>query len=332
MDAQPGASSTPADPAPASAARDLDSLSPTELATWRMSGDLPTDPSPVTTLPADSSAATPVEGQAASMDAPAQAASDTADPIKAKTKARIDELLAGQARERDRADRAERHIREQEARRAAQPPADARPAASSAAPAGLEKPDPAKFDYGTADPGYLEALADYKVDTRLAAERSTWERGQQQLRAQEEFGRVVSAFQQRADVVRAKHPDFDAVALEAPTAIAPGSLADFWCRENEAGAEILYHLQTPTNAAETRRILALPYPQQISALVRLGDRLTAADPAARSTTAPPPPPTLSTRATPGDAVARAWALGDSDDATGAIIAAENARDLARLRR
>jgi hypothetical protein len=45
--------------------------------------------------------------------------------------------------------------------------------------------------------------------------------------------------------------------------------------EDEAGAEILYHLQQPANAGERRRILALGPREQLKELIRLGDRLTA---------------------------------------------------------
>jgi hypothetical protein len=142
---------------------------------------------------------------------------------------------------------------------------------------------------------------------------------------------VITAFEAKAAAARAKHPDFDVVAMLAPTDIQPGSVADLMVLEDEAGAEILYHLQQPTNAAERRRILALGPREQFKELVLLGVRLTADPAAARSTNAPPPPPTLSTRATPGDAVERALAMGDSDEATGALMRAENARDLARRR-
>jgi hypothetical protein len=236
----------------------------------------------------------------------------------------MDQLLADRAKERDRADRAEQRARQLEAQR--QPPPDARPAASSPAPAGLVKPDPSTFAYGTADPAYLEALTDYKVSVTLQSERTAWEQGQQRQRAQAESTRVLTAFESKAEAARQKHADFDAIALQAPTDIQPGTLADLWVMEDEAGAEILYHLQQPDHAAERRRILALPYAQQVKELVRLGDRLTTDAPAGRSTQAPPPPPVLSTRAAPGDPVERAI----RDDDTAAYNKAMNARDLARL--
>lgn len=308
---------------------DLDTLSATELATWRSTGDLP-GTSPVTDAPAASSTAPAVEDPPVSTETPAQAASEPAD-LKAKTKARIEEVLAGQARERDRADRAERRLQELE-RRPAQPPPDARPAASSAAPAGSIAPDPETFQWGTADPEYLKALTAHTVAETLAVERRSWEEGQRQARAKSESDRVLAAFEEKAAASRVLHPDFDDIAMKATTDIPPGSLADLFVLENKpdaygvGGAEILYFLQQPQNRAEQTRLLALPTMDQMIALVRLGDRLKVGAPAT-STSVPAPPPVLSTRATPTDPVARAI----RDDDTAAYNREMNARDLARLK-
>lgn len=332
-DALPAGSSPAADPSPVTESASLDSLSADELQTWRMTGDMPPSrTSPVTAPPAGSPPATAVEGQPASTDAIVKpAGSDPAAPPAKGAEARIPELLNDRARERERADRAERRLAELE-RRPAQPSADARPAASSAAPAGLVKPDPEQFAYGTSDPGYVEALTDYKLAVHKAEARAETDREQRQTRAREESTRVIAAFEERAAVARGKHADFDAVALLAPTDIPPGSAADLYVLEDEAGAEILYHLQQPNNAAERKRILALGPREQLKALVLLGDRLTSDPSAARTTNAPPPPPHLATRPSPTDPVARALAQGTDDAATRAYLDAENAAELARLKR
>lgn len=328
-DAQPAASSAAIVPTLDSNADPLDRLSASELQTWRSTGKMP-DASPVADAAAASSTAEPV-APVASTDASTQAASEPAEPIKPKTQARIDELLAERARERERAERAERRAAELEARHR-QPPPGARPAAPSPAPAGLVKPDPETFPYGTADPGYLEALTDYKVALSTANQRQAWDEHQRQTNARAEVERVKTAFETRAAEARSKHQDFDAVAMLAPTEIPQGSAADLWVLEDEAGAEILYHLQQPANAGERRRILTLGPREQLKELVRLGDRLTGAAPAARSTQAPPPPERLGTRATPADPVERALSMGDGDEATAAYIKAQNARDLAARKR
>jgi hypothetical protein len=326
-DALPAGSSPAADPSPVEPSDSLSALSETELDTWKRTGDLPDPSSPVTDADAASSTAQPASAPAASTDARTQpAGSDPAASPTPGADKRIPELLRDRALERERGDRLERELRDIKAR--TQPSPDARPAASSAAPAGLVEPDPEAFPYGTSDPGYVRAVAKYEAAAFVAAERATWEHGQQEQRAREESTRVITAFEQKAAAARAKHPDFDAVAMLAPTEIQPGSAADLWVLEDEAGAEILYHLQQPQNTAERKRILSLGPREQLKALVLLGDRLTADPAAARSTHAPPPPPTLSTRATPGDAVERAI----RDDDTGAYNAEMNARELARLKR
>lgn len=325
-DAQPAGSSPAADPSSTPALDALDTMSEPELHAWRMTGARPVPSSPVTDATPASSSGPAVEDPPAATAAPAQpAGSDPAASPTPGADKRIPELLRDRALERERGDRLERELREIKAR--TQPSPDARPAAPSAAPAGLVKPDPEAFTYGTSDPAYLEALTDFKVAAATANTRAEWERGQQEQRAREESTRVIAAFETKVAKAREKHPDFDAVAMIAPTEIQPGSAADLWVLEDEAGAEILYHLQQPTNAAERKRILALGPREQLKALVLLGDRLTADPAAARSTSAPPPPPTLSTRATPGDAVERAIA----NDDTAAYNRAMNARDLARLK-
>lgn len=327
-DAIPAGSSPAAESAPAS--DPLDALSASELQTWRETGDMPST-SPVTDAAAASSTAPAVKDQPASTDAPAQAASEPAASPTPGADKRIPELLRDRAAEKDRADRAERRLAEIERART-QPPPDARPAASSAAPAGLVEPSADDFPFGSADPGYVKAVAKYEAAQFIAGERATFEEGQRQARARDEAARVMQGFEERRTAAKARHADFDAVAMLAPTEIPQGSALDLFILEDPSGAEVLYHLQLPANAAERTRISRLAPLDQIKEAVRLGDRLTAAEPATRSTQAPPPPPTLSTRATPGDAAERALAMGDGDDATGSWMAAENARDLARLKR
>ncbi len=325
-DATPAASSAAADPTP-SPAVDLDALSTEQLHDWRMTGKSTAEPKdPVTTPPADPSPAEPDADPAVSTET-LEAASEPAPRKHKNAEDRLPELIAERGRERDRADRAERRLAELE--RQQQPPAQTPPAASSPAPVAdaLVKPDPETFAYGTADPAYLEALTDYKVAATLQAERQKWDASQQADRQAETQRQTIAAFETRAAKAREKHADFDAVALLAPTEIPQGSPADLLILEHEHGAEILYHLQHADHAAERRRILAMKPLDQIVELVRLGDRLTQAPPAARSTSAPAPPAVLSTRATPADPVERAIA----EDDTAAYNAAMNRRELAKLK-
>lgn len=333
-DAPIAASSAAPDATPAPVVDALDALNETDLHAWRMTGKLPAaTPDPTST--AASSAAAPVEDQAVSTDTPTEPASEVgtprADPR--ATENRIPELLADRAKERTRAERAERRVAELEAGRSAPPAPETRPAASSAAPpaSGLVKPNPDDFPYGTVDDGYLDALTDFKVATTLAAERAKTAEADREVRTREQQQRKEDAFNERADKARARHADFNAVAMDAPTEIPQGSPVDLFILEDEHGPEILYHLQKPENADERRRILKLEPLAQLKACARLGDALTAGDPPARSTSAPPPPPTLTTRATAADPVERALAI-PGDAGTRAYIDAENRRELARLKR
>jgi hypothetical protein len=310
-------SASPADP--------LDALNPDQLTAWRMTGTLP-DASAVTPPPAGSAPATPGPAQAGSTDPHAQSVgSDPAATPRGNADTRIPELLRDRAAERARADAAERRLAALEHERARPAAPDAKPAASSAAAAPDGKPDPETFPYGTSDPAYLEALTDWKVGQQFAtARRQADEHAQAQ--------RVVATFQTRAEVLRAKYPDFDQVALHTPTEIQPGSVVDHYVLTKPAGPDVLYHLHQPANAAERRRILNLAPDDQFEALIRLGDRLTAPPGGARSTHAPDPPVVLSSRATPSDAAERALAAGDDDQYTGAYLAEMNRREMASRRR
>jgi len=314
----PAAPSAAPDPTPVATSPDrLAHLSDPELREWRQTGDFPAPK--VVASPAATPAATPESAQAASTDATSEPGSD---PVyKEKTAKRINELLEAK-------DRAERRAAEQERRaiaaetRQPQPPADAPPATSSPAPAGLVKPDPDAFAYGTSDPEYLEALTEYKVAATLQKERDTWTKGQQEAEAAAQQDRVIAGFEERASAARTRHPDFDAVALQSATEIPQGGPVDVVILEHEHGAEILYHLQK--HADERRRILKLAPLQQIAEVIRLGDRLMAAAPAASSTGAPAPPTVLSTRPTQGDAVVSAVKARDF----GAYKRAANAEEIA----
>jgi hypothetical protein len=313
----PAPDATPIAPSPVA----LESLTETQLHDWKMTGALP-DSTSVTTPPADSSPATPGSGPAGSTDPLPQSAASAAAATRKGADARIPELLADRAKERARAEAAERRLLELERAAFGPPPRpDARPAASSPAPAPDDGPDPDTFPYGTSDPAYLKALAAHTVAHTLGEER-------QKAAALDQGRRIVAGFQVRADTLRQKYPDFDAVALHTPTDIRPGSVVDRFVLEHAAGADVLYHLHQPANAGERARILGMRDElAQTEALIRLGDRLT--QPAgARSTHAPDPPVVLPSRATPGDAVERALAADD----TGAYLAEMNRRDMARLRR
>lgn len=154
------------------------------------------------------------------------------------------------------------------------------PAAAAPVPAApTPKPTPDQFqDYGE----YIEALTDWKTDQKLAAAEQKRQQAEQQRAAEAEFQRLHTSWEQRKQAARTKYPDFDAVALEASTAIPPGSLVDGWILEHKAGADVLYHFQKHPD--ELSDLLALPLFDQADALALLSQRLTGQ--ASRSQAAP----------------------------------------------
>lgn len=95
--------------------------------------------------------------------------------------------------------------------------------------------------------------------------------------------------QEQVSSARAKHADFDAVAFN-PEVTITSEMAGF-LRQSEQFADLAYHLGK--NPDEAEKIAALPPLDQVRALVRLEDRLSAPPPQPKTTKAPPPPPTVS---------------------------------------
>jgi hypothetical protein len=152
-------------------------------------------------------------------------------------------------------------------------PASAPPAAASFTPVPTAKDDP-EPDQGTYD-DYTKWVRDHnrwsaREEIRAANGRHTdWQRQQQ---TQSEVQRITRSWQERTTAAKAKYPDFQQVALDAPTAIPQGSLVDAWILEHKAGADVLYHLQkTP---AELSRLLSLPLMEQVEELTLLAQRLS----------------------------------------------------------
>lgn len=311
----------PAEPAAAAAAtatapdagNRLANLSPEERQEWRKSGKLPD-------APAASSTASAVQDPPAGTPAP-ELASEPADDdpeYKPKTAKRIAALLD--------------EIKTLKAR----PPAAAAPAAAppaASAPAAvveskLAKPDPETFQYGTADPAYLEALTDYKIAKRDEDRAAADAKAARDSRISAEAARIRDSWKSRVEKAKGTYADFEAVAFSEHSPIPQGSLLDSWILESEHGADVLYALhKTP---AEIDRLLKLSPLAQTRELVKLEDQLLASRPRLM-TTAPEPGPTLSARAgdpASGDPVKRAIKNRD----TGAYMREQNERDLAGRRR
>ena len=296
----------PVAPAPV---KSLSAMSDAERLEWRKNGtslaDMQAASSPAT---AEKPAAT-----AASSDPDSAPAADDPD-YKPKTAKRIKELL-------DRAERAEKALLASTA-----PPKPAALPAPAPAAATLQKPDPETFTYGTADPGYLDALTDYKVAKAREEDRTASADATRKAHTDAEVARIRASWTTRVDAAKTKHADFEAVAF-APFKpgyeIPAGSAMDAWILESDHGAEVLYALQN--NPAEIKRLLALPPIAQTRELVKLEDAALAASTVKTTTTAPEPGPTLGVRA--GDPASPAQLALKRRD-TRAYIDAKNREEIA----
>jgi hypothetical protein len=103
-------------------------------------------------------------------------------------------------------------------------------------------PEPQDTDEKYADnyPQYLKDIAAWngREQFRQMSAQQQWQQSQQQR---------VTAFQQRVTAAKALKPDFEQVAF-TPVPWQPDSLVDRFIMEDDAGAEMLYYLQS--NPAE----------------------------------------------------------------------------------
>lgn len=137
--------------------------------------------------------------------------------------------------------------------------AKAQPKAASA-----ERPKSAEFDdYDE----FLDALADWKVDQKLAAARSA----EAEAAAREAQAAVTAEWHARLDEYRAATPGFDE-ALEASETVFP-PVAQQAIVESELGPALAYHLAT--HPEEAARIAALPPVAAVRALGKLEAKLDA---------------------------------------------------------
>src|SRR5881394_426600 len=156
------------------------------------------------------------------------------------------------------------------------------------------KPTPDQFtDYGE----FIEALTDWKTDQKLTAAEQRRAQAAQQAQAEQEARRIETSFNERKAAARQKYPDFDAVAINAPTRIPIGSLIDAWVMEHPTGADVLYHLQKHPDDLDA--LLAQPVLEQAESLALLAQRFnghgrtaaaaTGSAPASSSSPVPKPP-------------------------------------------
>lgn len=259
---------------------------------------------PLASKPAEIDTAPPAE-QAASTEVPV-AASEAAKPRKT-AEDRIPELLADRAKERDRAERAERELAE--VRRQQTQPSDARPKADSS-PAAADAPFPTYDAYSATHPDasyeeYLDARADYRADQRVAArdaereqrtqrEQATRSIQERDAKARERFEAATAAdpefWDKLSPAVRSLRPLDTLRAGEQPT--ASHALATE-IMESPVGPLLMQHF---TAHPEDLARMATLHPRELLKEVgkleaRLAEQKPADTPAPKTVTDAPPPPT-----------------------------------------
>lgn len=162
---------------------------------------------------------------------------------------------------------------------------DPMPQAAPAAPVVSNKPTLDQFDYD--QEAYLEALTDWKIETRRAAEVRASEEAKAR-EAQAERARTVS---ERLDKYDAENPGAKAAILAMPRSVFPDHVAEY-AAESEHGIKIAHHLASNPEVAS--HIASLPPNRALVELGKIEARFESAPtPKPRQqSNAPAPAPTL----------------------------------------
>lgn len=147
------------------------------------------------------------------------------------------------------------------------------------------KPDPMQFEFGEADPAYIEALTDWKVETKLAGY-------QQRQSAESAIQQLESKYSERLAAVKEELPDYDEVVTKSA---ARGEwpcppLVALAIKESDVGPKVAHHLAT--NRDEAIAISHMSPIEQAVAFGRLEERIRS-QPAPQpniATNAPEPAP------------------------------------------
>lgn len=187
---------------------------------------------------------------------------------------RINEAVKAQRDAERRAEAAERRAAEIEARQAPRPeqprqPVDADP-----------EPDPAEYQYGETDPGYIKALGAWSGRQAYAEQR---ERDTRNATVE----RVEQTWEQRQAAFAKDKPDFYQATTARDLPITPVMANAI--KTSEDGPAVAYHLAQ--NPDEARRIANLPQLAQVREIGKLEAKLAtpAAAPGPKTLTDAPPP-------------------------------------------
>lgn len=148
-------------------------------------------------------------------------------------------------------------------------------------PAAPQKP---KRDQFANDEEYVEAVATFKAQEIVKAERENFEKTSREQRQRQHQEQVHRTFAERQEAARDKYEDFDDVAYNPSVPITPAMAQVI--QESEDGAEIAYFLGQ--NIKEADRIARMSPLLQARELGRIGDKLASAPPPAKPTSAPAP--------------------------------------------
>ncbi len=173
----------------------------------------------------------------------------------------------------------------------------------SKADTGLEKPDPAKFQYGELDPNYMEALADYRADLKIAKFQAELREQQVTERQQEAERRASATLQETATEIEqlgsSKFSDFHELVVEGGQAGEYALTKDMFETiselPREVAPDVLYYLASyPDEAA---KVAQMSMRQQALWFGRLEAEIkaTTSTPAPKKATSAPPPPASTPR-------------------------------------
>ena len=207
---------------------------------------------------------------------------------------RIDEITRQRHEAERRAERLERLLEQLIQRNQAASP-QTPPGPPGTAPQGAPpvqdfpptRPAPTREQYDFDEERYLQAMVDWRLEQREAAERRRREADEQQRAAQQFQAEFATRAQRIMAEGRERYPDFEAAVSAVPGDIfdLPTALA---ISETEYPVEIAYHLAK--NLDEAKRIASLPPIKKAVELGKLEARI--ANAAKKTTQAPPPPKTL----------------------------------------
>ncbi len=272
---------------------------------------MPTDASNLDDFIAEFNGANVAESPPAVVEAlvepaePAEGAEEAPEPVaeqteeqKAEEKAQKDEKSVNRFTKQTRELReAQRRIAELEAKMAAPAPAEATPLtkpAETGNDTASKAPNAENYRYGELDPQYMQDVADYRADLRIAAFREELakqnEATQQATAAQREAAALREKAEQVTQAGSSKYADFNEVVVQ-------GAQNQEWtltkemfelAAETSVPADVLYHLAS--NPEEADRVATLPLAQQALWFGRMEAKLAtpAAPPARKVTQAPEP--------------------------------------------